>query len=92
MNNIISAINNFNSFRPRLYRSLNVHLEFEAFQRVITMPNNSYILFLTRPSHLYYFCKINNDQVFQVVTNEDFSDVYSVRNMSQEFEMLQFLN
>ena len=91
MNNVVYAINNFNSARPRLYRSLNVHLEFEAYQRVINMPDNSYILYLTRPSHLYYFCKVNN-QVFQVVTNEDFSDVYVVRNMSEEFGMLQFLN
>jgi hypothetical protein len=91
MDTVIYAINNFNSTRPRLYRSLNVHSEFDAYQRVINMPDNSYILYLTRPLHLYYFCKLNN-QVFQVVTNEDFSDVYVVRNMSKEFDMLAFLN
>lgn len=91
MNAIICAINNFNPLRPRLYRSLNVHSEFDAYQRVINMPENSYILYLTRLNHSYYFTKTNN-QVFQVVTNEDLSDVYVVRNMSQEFNMLRFLD
>jgi hypothetical protein len=90
MNTIISVINNFNQVRPRLYRSLNVQSEFDAYQRVINMPENSYILYTSRLYHCYYFCKFNNS-IFQVVTNEDLSDVYIVRNMSQEFEMLEFL-
>lgn len=91
INIITNAINNFNPSRPRLYRSLNIHSEYDAYQTIINMPENSYILYLTRLSHLYYFCKFNN-QIFQVVTNEDLSDVYVVRNMTQELDMLGLLN
>ncbi len=64
------------NIRPSFYRQLSFSEEREMYDRLVESPNNTIVLYDIRHSHRYYFGKIN-ERIYQVVTSEDFSRIYT---------------
>lgn len=82
VNIIYNAVNNYfmprdQPVHPRLYRQLNYIEERDMYEMAMNEPGGTIFLYNSRHNHRYYCMKIDG-RVYQIVTNEDLTDIYSV--------------
>jgi len=78
--NAINSINNNINLRPVLYRQLSYGEERYMYNQLVDAENQTVIFYDERHFYRYYFTKFN-DRVYHIVTNGDFTSIYTIREI-----------